>query len=244
MTRSLLAALILLMLVLVSACEKGPPTRVDVARIVSDEFEKPTYFHQTTLTLGYSTKDEQQSDIQREKPQYHTDYWCLAALKESGLIGEFSFVEKRQFHPWAGGPVERHFWSAATSDTAIPFVTSTGLTPEKNYHNYPDNPMPRLPTITAILARPELIEVTGITAPAETPYGPMPLEAEFSYRWQRTPFGDAVAKARENACLSQEIPGDIQHGKISFTKFDDGWRPDSPVSLPWGEPIAPRRWPI
>lgn len=69
-------------------------------------------------------------------------------------------------------------------------------------------------------AQREVVEVTGISIPAE-----LPGFAEVHYTWRWKIRGGPQAG---RACLEAEPPG---RNKADFQKFDDGWRPGS--ERPW-----------
>ena len=90
---------------------------------------------------------------------------------------------------------------------------------DPGYKGYPDraSSQDRGPSVEfeVIVARPELIEVTGIREPQ-----PKIAVAGYTWKWIPNTFGKDLV----NAGMKDVVPMNIEKGEASFILYDDGWR--------------------
>jgi len=77
----------------------------------------------------------------------------------------------------------------------------------------------RAPVALAVVARAQLIKVTGVTVPTEMPGTGPTCTALFTYQWRRTPLGNSLAPFLRGVPASDE-----RTGKAVLVQYDDGWR--------------------
>jgi hypothetical protein len=197
------------------ACQKGrPPSRDEVATIVATELKNPAFIRQSNLWLVYST-DDREGKVPSTARRDIDSRACIEALRGAGLIeGQPSFFGEDALE--AGSRTTPKFvW------VVNPAFMSQGDIAKSWRNKFWD----RLasPGMTVVTARPELVAVTGITAPTEG-MGAGYVEAQFTYRFKRTPYGRAIA-ATQSCPDYDSVPEEGERtGSLDFQKFDDGWR--------------------
>lgn len=203
MTSQRLRALVIGLALLTQACEKGPPNREEVSAALVAEF--PRHPHNPKVLMGYVSNEA--GEPKGSGPgweSYQTAKKRLDALVAAGLLTP----PQRNPQAWTRWNRTFYVWTSAPTATGASCVTPIESWKESGQMQVP---MSQVATMV-----PQLIQVTGVTAPASSE--DQEIAAEFAWRWSTTPCGQALQGLLD-------LQSDEPHtGDVTFRKYDDGWR--------------------